>query len=195
MQCYVHIHSSTVRGVISVPGGYRSPEIDPKNTAGLNTDAMNQRTVSLNKKHSLYLLTKDMKKNVKAATYKDAEAYCKQKKCGSKQALADNPAWKEHISHTALTRRLKGEVTTGSEWSANAVLTGMERRELAASLNSAGRQMCEFNLAERNQAIVDILLYRQALNKRPESGGRAYKKLSQSREWQAWQGLLEELLR
>jgi hypothetical protein len=154
--------------------------MDHKNTADLNTDVMNRRTVSLDKKHGLWLLTKDMAKNIKEATYKHAEAYCKQKKCGSKRALADNPVWKEHISHRALTRRLKGEVKTGSEWSANAVLTNTERRELAAALNSAGRQMCGFDLNERNQAVVDILLYRQALNKRPDSGGRAYKKLSKS---------------
>ena len=141
---------------------------------------MRRRTVTVDKKHSLWLETKNMKKNVKEATYKDAEAYCKLHKCGSKKALKENPAWDEIISHTALTRRLKGEVKTGSEWSANAVLTNTKRRELAAALNSAGRQMCGFDLSERNQAVVDILLYRQALNKRPDSGGRAYKKLSKS---------------
>ena len=165
-------YECTVGWARSVPGGDRSPEIDHKNTADLNTDVMNRRTVSLDKKHGLWLLTKDMAKNIKEATYKHAEAYCKQKKCGSKRALADNPVWKEHISHRALTRRLKGEVKTGSEWSANGVLTNTERRELAASLNSAGRQMCGFDKNERNQAVVHIRQYRQALNKRPDSGGR-----------------------
>ena len=40
--------------------------------------------------------------------------------------------------------------------------------------------MCAFGKDERNQAAIGILLYREALNKRPESGGRAYKKLPKS---------------
>ena len=125
----------------------------------------------VNKKHRLWVAQQWSARKGRTAIYMEAEAYCKANKCGPNRSLTRNPQCAGLISATSLTRRLSGEVVTGKEYTANGVLTHTERTELAACLTAAGKQMCCYMLNKRNQAVLDILRYRQKLNKAPASGG------------------------
>ena len=168
---------NTVRRGGSDRGGPRTVITTLKtNTAGARL-AMAIGDVRANMKHSLWVAQQWTARQARADIYREVEAFCKAEKCGAKRALTRNPQWVGLISATSLTRRLSVEVVTGKENITNGILTDTERTELAACLNAAGKHMCSYTLQERNEAVLNILRYRQKLNRSPASGGRAYKKL------------------
>ena len=136
-----------------------------------------QRVVTVSRAHGLALFIARSTRNERDKIHALAEAFCDREECGARACLSTNPAWKQVISQTSLQRRLQKEVVTGKEHAMTALLTKTEDLEMAASLEAAGKQSACFDLDERNRMVVDILLFRQAKNKK---GGRAFRKLSKA---------------
>ena len=134
-----------------------------------------QRLVPVARHHSLALLLAQKTHDERDKVHALAESYCAEKKVGARACLTTNPAWAKVISKTSLNRRLSEEVVTGKEHSSKWLLTKTDDIEMAASLEAAGKQNACFDKDERNQLVINILLHRQARNKK---GGRAFRKLS-----------------
>ena len=98
----------------------------------------------------------------------DAKRTCTEVRKGDPDAL---PGVTWHGLHC----RMHETVRNGHENEANTILLLSERRELALSMNAAGKAGHGFDKDARDAAVYDILRYRQAMNKK---GGRAFRKLS-----------------
>ena len=135
--------------------------------------------VEVNRRHSLTQYSKEFLRDDATAQLIEAEKYCRLHGLKSKKGLAvarkETPGKWPVVTWHSLQRRLKGEVRTGDENAGNKMLTNRERRELAAAMSAAGKQGQAFDTDERNQAVVDILLHRDKVNKK---GGRTFIKLS-----------------
>ena len=135
--------------------------------------------VEISRRHSLAQYSKEFVRADATEQYVEADKYCRDHghKCKKGLALArrETPGKWPVVTWHSLQRRLKGEVKTGDENAGNTMLTNREQRELAAAMAAAGKQGQAFERDERNQAVVDILLHRDKVNKK---GGRKFVKLS-----------------
>ena len=115
------------------------------------------------------------RKQGQAAQFEQAIAYCRANDCKGKAALNHNKgAWPD-IHHAAINRRLKKTPSDNASHTGNSILTAAERNDLKDAMINAAAAGHGFRPSDRNQAVLDILEWRDQCNR---GGGRKFVKLS-----------------
>lgn len=135
-----------------------------------------RKQVVVSRKHGLSVATINAEKEASCRQHKEALQFCHENPgVKAKKCLTLNPGRWSLVSKDSLHRRLTEQVKSGFEYSSLGMLTPNERQELADCMQKAGKAGCGFNRQERDEAVVQILKYRDCINKK---GGRKFVKLT-----------------
>lgn len=110
-----------------------------------------------------------------AAQLESALAYCRNKSCGARKALTENPGRWPDVTRSTLHAKLSQKSKQTAKEHKDAILTRQERKDLAETMRRAADGGCAMRKVDRDYAVLDILRWRKSQN---AVGGRGFSVLS-----------------
>lgn len=143
----------------------------------MHIGVLNTVTRSVNMAERAALKAHYAKRILKDKEHAEAVAYCKANGCRGFAAISKNHHKFTHITAFTINSRLDGKVVGAGQDASKSLLTDMERGLLVEAMVSAEEAGYPMNKVDRDQAVMDILEWRNKCN---VAGGRQHVSLSQA---------------